>query len=523
MASRLTHLGKALTTHRQSLIIGFMVLLALGIRLWGLEWKAPHHDEGVNGWFTLRLAQRGLVMYDPNNYHGPLLYYLTFPSILWFGHTTASLRLPLALLGSASLLWFLPLKRMAGFIPLTLGLLGLALSTGLVYYARTAIHETLLLFLSIGFVVTTFRWLEKPSIRWFQWIMALLVGMLLTKETVLIHGAATLLAMGFWFMAYPQRFKTQQPFVALMSLNHHTKQQILLTLGLSGLILILGYTSFFEWSKGLSGFVEGFFQWGHRGFDDLGHLKPWNYYFKIWLTQERLIFVGLLLWLARLVALFKTKKVFYKRWERLFLFLGSYGVVTMAIYTALPYKTPWLSIQFSWPWLFIAGFLVGRMMVYKNLKAPIRAVIASVWASLIIFWLILPSLRCNFVDYDNPQQPYAYVQTFRPITDVVQRLEQQAQQIPELWDEPIHVVMTQYWPLPWLLSGFTHVHYWGHGPLPQSLDSWILFVDADQIEHINSKLKGSYYHHVLNLRPGVEGVVVLYNRRYFHRRHLSSP
>ena len=42
-----------------------------------------HHDEGVNGNFLVTLVREGKYVYDPQNYHGPTLYY--FSAIIpWF-------------------------------------------------------------------------------------------------------------------------------------------------------------------------------------------------------------------------------------------------------------------------------------------------------------------------------------------------------------------------------------------------------------------------------------------------------
>src|SRR4051812_37155387 len=45
------------------------------IRLYELGLKPMHHDEGVNGFFLTTLFRQGIYHYDPNNYHGPTLYY----------------------------------------------------------------------------------------------------------------------------------------------------------------------------------------------------------------------------------------------------------------------------------------------------------------------------------------------------------------------------------------------------------------------------------------------------------------
>ena len=54
------------------------------LRLYDLNLVPLHHDEGVNGNFLVKLVRDGSYQYDPNNYHGPTLYYFAalFPWIV---------------------------------------------------------------------------------------------------------------------------------------------------------------------------------------------------------------------------------------------------------------------------------------------------------------------------------------------------------------------------------------------------------------------------------------------------------
>src|SRR5687768_6410098 len=55
----------------------FITALATFLRFYWLELKPFHHDEGVNGWFLRTLFKEGVYKYDPANYHGPTLYYIS--------------------------------------------------------------------------------------------------------------------------------------------------------------------------------------------------------------------------------------------------------------------------------------------------------------------------------------------------------------------------------------------------------------------------------------------------------------
>ena len=63
-------------------LIGSIVILiiAAALRLYHLDLVPFHHDEGVNGFFLTRLYRENYYHYDPQNYHGPTLYYFALSS-----------------------------------------------------------------------------------------------------------------------------------------------------------------------------------------------------------------------------------------------------------------------------------------------------------------------------------------------------------------------------------------------------------------------------------------------------------
>ena len=57
-----------------------VVLLAAALRLPGLASRPMHADEAVHADKLGTLLEGGGYAYDPSEYHGPTLYYLTLPS-----------------------------------------------------------------------------------------------------------------------------------------------------------------------------------------------------------------------------------------------------------------------------------------------------------------------------------------------------------------------------------------------------------------------------------------------------------
>ena len=66
--------------------------IATFLRFYWLGLKPFHHDEGVNGFFLKTLFDKGTYAYDPANYHGPTLYYISLAFAKVFGLETVPVR-----------------------------------------------------------------------------------------------------------------------------------------------------------------------------------------------------------------------------------------------------------------------------------------------------------------------------------------------------------------------------------------------------------------------------------------------
>ena len=87
-----------------------IMLLAALLRGWSLDLKPAHFDEGINGWFVDQMRSAGFYRYDPENYHGPIYFYLLFFSLTLLGRNLWALRLP-ALLSSIASVWMALLRN----------------------------------------------------------------------------------------------------------------------------------------------------------------------------------------------------------------------------------------------------------------------------------------------------------------------------------------------------------------------------------------------------------------------------
>ena len=171
-----------------------VVALAAFSRLWWLAWRPPHFDEGVNGWFTDQMRHLGCYQYDPNNYHGPLHFYVLFLFKQLLGRNLWALRLPTAFVGILTVEWCFRFERFLGRRTCAWAAVAMLVSPGVLYFQRDAIHEAwLLFFLVLGFWGVCGLCQEGEKRHLWATGMAL-AGMILTKETWVIHVGCLLLA-----------------------------------------------------------------------------------------------------------------------------------------------------------------------------------------------------------------------------------------------------------------------------------------------------------------------------------------
>jgi uncharacterized protein (TIGR03663 family) len=144
-----------------------VMLVAALVRLYELEIRPMHHDEGVNGFFLNNLIRTGIFRYDPTNYHGPTLYYFTLPlaavaqRLQVYGTWTVRF-LPL-IFGLASVWLVLDLRRYIGRVGALSAAALLALSPGFVFFSRYYIHEMMFVFFTLGLVVAALRFYEHDA------------------------------------------------------------------------------------------------------------------------------------------------------------------------------------------------------------------------------------------------------------------------------------------------------------------------------------------------------------------------
>lgn len=166
---------------------GLITAVAFFYRFFDLGLKPFHHDEGVNGFFLTSLFRDGLYKYDPANYHGPTLYYISLFFSNLFGLNTLSVRASMAIFGVLMVVLAFFLRPFIGKTGSLAAALFLALSPGMVFISRYFIHEIFFVFLALAFVLSVLLFIrnEKAGPFAIGWMVLLLVVCFLPSASML--------------------------------------------------------------------------------------------------------------------------------------------------------------------------------------------------------------------------------------------------------------------------------------------------------------------------------------------------
>src|SRR4051794_10294799 len=289
-----TNLAPASSRSLQQQLIDWSPWLIIGLaaflRILLLGMKPPHFDEGINGWFVDQMVKNGYYKYDPTNYHGPLHFYLLFISQTLFGRNLWALRMPVVI-GSTACIWLtIKFEPLVGRNVARLAALAMAISPGFVFYGRYSIHEVWLLLFSMLFILGLLGLWRDGSANYLWCVGTGLFGMILTKETYIIHVACAALALPVAWVSHKLTPATE----VKLARQTWTYAQLVAIIAIGLFAIIFFYSGTFMNWRGLAGLYETFSAWFATGSNGNGHEKPWNYWLKLIGRYEVAIAVGLL-------------------------------------------------------------------------------------------------------------------------------------------------------------------------------------------------------------------------------------
>ncbi len=462
--------------------------VALTLRLLALDLAPLHHDEGVNAWFMGRLLGGIPFKYDPAHYHGPFLFYLLAPLLEVFGASPTALRLPVAVVSSLMVPLLLPLRRRLGVGGVSGAAWLIAVSPSLVYYGRDLIHETFLVFFTLALVVSASLFLETRRERWLLLASACLASLFTIKETAALTVGTLILALvGAWLLTRRPPW-TWSP----------TAGQVLRTALVFGAVYLLFFTSFFVNWAGVADSFRAYLLWVHTGVEGVGHAKPWTYFPEILLRFETLALGGALL--GGMLA--------FRRRNGFGMICALWTAGQLAVYSAIPYKTPWLVLNIVLPAALTSGVFL-QALARRPLPGWGRAALTG-GLILVLSLTAARAIQVSFLRYDDDRLMIVYVPSHRELKKLVAQVYEAAARAPEGSPASLKIFTTTLWPMPWYFRDFQKARLWDH--VPNRPDGDILILAPKQETTLRPRLRGRYRRHEYLLRPRVPLVVYVEER-----------
>ncbi|MDR2849090.1 MAG: TIGR03663 family protein [Verrucomicrobiota bacterium] len=498
--------------------------VALTLRVPSLDQRPMHGDEANQAVRTGGLLDEGVYHYDPNDHHGPVLYFAALPfcraTAKTFADTTEwNYRLvPVAF----SLLTLALMLGLGALFPNRIGLyaavLLTAVSPAMVYYSRFFIQESLLVTFLTGMLFCAVRYAatadRQSSIAWAAGFGACAGLAVATKETVVLSFAAA--AIAAVAACGPRRL-----------LRAWSTRDALLALGVAALVAVLLFSSFLTYPRGV---YDALFStvgaYAKRATAVPEHQHPWDFYVRtifwfrygkgpVWSEAGILIPAALAVaaafWKPRTHAQASTSpssllSPLFLPWLR---FTAVYTLVLTALYSAIPYKTPWCALSFLHGFILLAGVGIGLVFAgCGRLRWPPARVAA--WAVLAVLVGLLVRRHRDQADKAcfklpaDPRNPYVYAHTGTDAMNLLAEIERAAQQA-DGYDTLIAfaVPTPDTWPLPWYLRKYRRVGYWTSvAEIPPSLAPTVVVAAADQGGEADDRFGRGKRASFFGIRPG---------------------
>ncbi len=448
------------------LLFVVVIVAAAGLRLPGLALRPMHTDEAVHAIkFGEILAGEG-YHYDPVEYHGPTLNYLTrVPA--WIAGANrladldeAMLRIVPAVFGVGivvllALFW----PGMGGGAILFAALLT-AVSPAMVFYSRYYIQETLLVFFSLALIAAGYRYGRAPSVGWALAAGAGLGLMHATKETAVLAVVAMLLAWGAVRVS-----RRTEPSGAEQASRPEWIPHALLAAAVAISVSAILYSSFLSNPRGVVDSYGTYLNYlGKAGADGV-HVQPWYYYLRmlayfrlppgpVWTEALVLVlaFIG--------VGAVATGRRIPGIDRDLSRFFAVYGPALLVMYSLIPYKTPWSMLGALHGLILLAG--IGAVVLLDLAGGRAAGLAALMVLLLLCAHLTVQSYRSTHGYRADPSNPYVYSHPGEDVLRIAERVQAFADVHPR--GNAVHVEVvspgSDYWPLPWYLRRFPRIGWW---------------------------------------------------------------
>jgi len=451
-------------TRKCCVLILAATIVAFALRLPRLAQRPMHGDEAIHAVKFGQLLEQGIYIYDPNDYHGPTLNYLTLiPARLASAENLTQvneflLRIVPVFFGALLVLLLILIADGLGpWAAVYAGILT-AISPAMVFYSRYYIQEMLLVCFTFAVLVFGYQYARSRHIT-----CAILTGIFAglchaTKETCIIAFGSMVLAL------LAALIMQRQKGAFADSIRQLKIRHLLAGLAAAVIISVLFHTSFLTNPHGILDSLRAYTTYFERAGHNSLHIHPWYYYLKMlvyyrygkgppWTEALIVILAGI-----GFFAAMAKKEVSFAD-TGLVRFIAFYTLILTVAYSIIPHKTPWCMLGFLHGMILLAG--VGAVVLLRLISnRPLRIVIVLLLsaASAHLAW---QSYLNNYKYYANSSNPYVYAHPTTEIFTLVDKVEFYARAHPQGRRMYIEVICPghDYWPLPWYLRSFSQVSY----------------------------------------------------------------
>lgn len=456
-----------------------------------------HTDEAVNAYIVGQLLAGESFTYSPQDRHGPALAALALPLARMQGAkefsdlTESELRLTPVLAGTVMILLFGAAVEMFGFVPCLIAALLFACAPLPVYYDRYFIHESLFAAATFGLILTGWRACKMGS-AWQAVLAAACAALMLAcKETAVLHFIA-LAAAALVFWLWNLRGEIFRGF-------WRPKASLAAVVAFL-LVSLMLFTWFGSNWKGLEALLQAVPNFYARAGGE-GHQKPFWYYGQLLIGGQS---GGLIFALACIGFLQSARR----REPSPYGFLAFYALFIAIIYSLIPYKTPWLALNFWLPITLFAGLAIDSLW-----RIPVKH--SSLRSAIPALYILMGAVAALLIAYDTRQRvfvhpadeanPYAYAHTSEDLLGLPAEIATLAKQ-EALTSPRITVIASDPWPLPWYLRHFSEVGFWQPGQDAGKADFYI--TSSEAADEYGDQLQG-FQPEFFGVRPGV--LIVLWS------------
>lgn len=468
-----------------------------------------HTDEAILAMKFADFQSSGHFQYDPRDFHGPGLHYLTrlWSKVAGWGDaqswTEAQLRTVPAVCGLLLMLTTLLLRDALGRLGTGLAMLMMAVSPMMVFYSRYFIMEVpLVLFITLT-IAALWRWSQGGGFWWLV-VAGFAVGMQhATKETFVLNVAAGFVG---WAAArlLVGEFAPRQSGFAMGPARGRTARPWLWA-GLAAVITSVAlYSGFFKDWQAVKDSVLTYLNYLERSTGS-GHEKPWHYYLTlIFWRKEGVVWseamIGGLALVGMLHAFFGNHQKNSSR-QAFLVFLSVYTLALFGIYSFLAYKTPWSILSGQHALTLLAG--VGAAALFGAVQNRLANGALKVLFGLGLYHLVTQTDLAIHRYAATEHNPYVYSHTSTNLLRMLPLVRDLQKTAPDGAFDVLVVNRDAGWPLPWYWRDIPSVRY--TTTVPEHIDARVIVAESDMLAQLEARFGERKYvlQGPFGLRPGV--------------------